>query len=72
MAIYKLRDIIKEMVVGKDLPKDNSKIETNEYKYKIIGNGIGPAQVLGYSKTFTVKEGCTSISSRGTIGHVKF
>ena len=54
---------------GGDMPKDRSDIQTAEYSYPIIANGLEDKGVVGFAKTFAINEPSVTISARGTIGY---
>ncbi|PPE05103.1 type I restriction enzyme, S subunit [Entomoplasma ellychniae] len=72
MAIYKLGDIVSEIIVGGDKPKNFSKSRNEKYTIPVVSNGTGVSQIMGYTDKTKIINNCITISARGTVGYISF
>ena len=67
--VVRLGEVFK-IVAGGDISKINfSPVKTEKFTYPIYSNTIENKGLYGYSDTYQFKEGCITVTARGTIGY---
>ena len=62
-----------EVIAGGDIPKNGiSAIETEEYRYPILSNGINEKSLYGWTNQARIKNPSLTVSARGTIGWTSY
>ena len=62
-----------EVIAGGDIPKNGiSAIETEEYCYPILSNGINEKSLYGWTNQARIKNPSLTVSARGTIGWTSY
>ena len=62
-----------EVIAGGDIPKNGiSAIETEEYRYPILSNGINEKSLYGWTNQARIKSPSLTVSARGTIGWTSY
>jgi len=64
-----LQEICKTLVAGGDKPSDISEIKSSEYPFPIYSNGEGERGLMGYAKTYKIKDDAITIAARGLVGY---
>lgn len=62
-----------EVIAGGDIPKNGiSAIETEEYCYPILSNGMNEKSLYGWTNQARIKNPSLTVSARGTIGWTSY
>ncbi len=63
-----LGEVCEELFAGGDVPKNYSKLKTNQYQIPIYSNGLKDKGLYGFTEVARVHKKAITISARGTIG----